>query len=166
MCVLASTSGLMRSETGAVLPSADGARRQQLQFRLGFDVEAEDAGREREIHLARRLADAGEQDLFRRNAGGQRAPHLAFRNHVGAGAELCQHRQHGLVGIRLHGVADQRVESGEGLARRRCSGASASPSNSSRTACRPPPRCRRPARPRHAARRRDSRNGSLIGHSG
>jgi hypothetical protein len=61
--VLASTSGLMRSETGAVLPAPRRGLRQQLQLRLGFDVEAEDAGFEREIHLARRLADAGEHDL-------------------------------------------------------------------------------------------------------
>ena len=36
----------------------DGTSRKQLQLGLGFDVEAVNAGGKREIHLARRLADA------------------------------------------------------------------------------------------------------------
>ena len=76
---------------------ADGDRRldaarcgeaaEQLELRLGLDVEAMDARVESEGELPRRLADAGEDDLFGRNAGGKRAPQLAFRDHVGAGAE-------------------------------------------------------------------------------
>ena len=56
--VLASTFGLMRTEIGATDAGGHGTRRQQFQFGLGFDVEAVNAGGEREIHLARRLADA------------------------------------------------------------------------------------------------------------
>ena len=45
----------------------------------------------------------------------RRALELAERHHVGAGAEPRQRRDHGLVGIRLHGVADQRLHVGERL---------------------------------------------------
>jgi hypothetical protein len=43
-----------------------------------------------------------------------RAPELAAGHHVGAGAELGKRLDHRLVGIRLHGVADERVHVGEG----------------------------------------------------
>ncbi len=52
----------------------------------------------------------------RRDAGRQRAPQLAFRDDVGAGAQLGQRLQHRLVGIGLHRIADHRVEVGEGVA--------------------------------------------------
>ena len=97
-------------------PGGDGAGRQHVELRFGFDVEAVDAGGQREIHLGGRLADAGEQDLRGRDAGGERAAQLALRNDVGAGAELGQRADHRLVGVGLHGVADERVEIGEGLA--------------------------------------------------
>ena len=54
--------------------------------------------------------------LAGRDAGRQRAAQLAFRHHVGAGAELAEQLDDGLVGIGLHGVADQCVEAGERLA--------------------------------------------------
>ena len=68
-------------------PLPRGDRRQQLELGLGFDVDAEDAFIDRERELARGLADAGEHDLVRRDAGRPRALELAFRDHVGAGAE-------------------------------------------------------------------------------
>ena len=89
-------------------------RRQQLELRLGFDIDAENALVDRERQLARGLADAGEHDLVRRNAGRARALEFAFRDDVGAGAEPCERRDHRLVGIRLHGVADERAHVGEG----------------------------------------------------
>ena len=98
--------------------------------------------------------------LAGRDAGGQRAAQLAFRDHVGAGAELGQRLQHRLVGIGLHGVADQRVEPGERLGkhgemarqrRRRIAVERRADRGGDR---------RQTARPRRAARRRDSRNGS------
>ena len=60
---------------------------EELKLALRFHVEAEDAGFEPEGELARRLADAGEDDLLRRHAGGERAAKLALGDDVGAGAE-------------------------------------------------------------------------------
>ena len=70
---------------------------------------------QRRAQLGLGLADAGEQDLVRRNAGGQRPLQFAAGHHVGAGAEFCQRAQHRLVGVRLHGVAHQRLLAGKGL---------------------------------------------------
>ena len=97
------------------LAGLDREPRQQFELGLGFDVDAEDVGGQRGAQLGLGLADAGEQDLLRRNAGGQRALQFAAGDHVGAGAELGQRAQHRLVGIGLHGVADQRLLAGEGL---------------------------------------------------
>ena len=66
-------------------------------------------------HLRARLADAGEDDLVGRHAGGPGAAQLALGHHVHAGAEAGQGGDHGLVGVGLDGVADQRVEAGERL---------------------------------------------------
>ena len=49
--------------------------------------------------LVRGLADAGEHDLLRRNAGGERALQLAAGDDIGAGAEPRQRREHRLVGF-------------------------------------------------------------------
>src|SRR5690606_36576792 len=92
------------------------ARRQKLKFRLGLNVEAENAGLKREVYFPRGLADTGKYDLPGGNAGGQRSPHLTLRDDVGAGAEPGQRCQYRLVGICLKGVADQRIESVEGVA--------------------------------------------------
>ena len=98
----------------AARPLADRDRRQQFELGLRFDIDAENAFVDREREFARGLADAGEHDLVGGHAGRARALELAFRHHVGAGAELGQRRDHRLVGIRLHGVADQRAHVGEG----------------------------------------------------
>ena len=114
--VLASTSGLTRTATSTVRPLAAAISEMSGDLRLRLDVEAEDAGVDGEGDLARRLADAGKDDPFRRAAGGERPAELALRDHVAPrplGDEGADHR---LVGVRLHGVADQRVEAGEGLA--------------------------------------------------
>ena len=94
---------------------AGGDLAQGVQLGLGLHVEAEDALAQREGHLVPRLADAGEDDAVGRHAGGQRAAQLALRDHVHAGAQPRQGGDHGLVGVGLDGVADQRVEAGEGL---------------------------------------------------
>ena len=60
------------------------------------------------------LADAGEHDLVRRDAGGAGAQQFAPGDHVGAGPEPRQRRDHGLIGIRLHRVANERIDVGEG----------------------------------------------------
>jgi hypothetical protein len=49
------------------------------------------------------------------NAGRARALEFAARHHVRAGAETGERLDHRLVGIRLHGVADERVYVGEGM---------------------------------------------------
>ena len=113
--VPASTSGLTRTEIRAVRAGLDRKPRQQFEFGLGFDVDAENVGGQRRAQFGFGLADAGKQDLVRRNAGRQRPLQLAAGHHVGAGAELGQRAQHRLVGIGLHGVADQRLLAGEGL---------------------------------------------------
>ena len=51
-----------------------------LRLRLG--IEAEDAGVDGEGDLARRLADAGKDDPFRRAAGGERPAELSLRDNV------------------------------------------------------------------------------------
>ena len=112
--VFGSTSGLTRIEIARGAALGGGDRGEQLELRLGFDIDAENALIDRKRQFARGLADAGEHDLVRRNAGGARAQQFAFGDDVGAGAELRQRRDHGLVGIRLHGVADQRIDIGEG----------------------------------------------------
>ena len=94
---------------------AGGDRGQQFELALGLDVDAENPFVDRERELARGLADAGEHDLVRRDAGGAGALELAFGDDVGAGAELRQRAQHRLIGIRLHGVADERLHVGEGV---------------------------------------------------
>ncbi len=49
------------------------------------------------------------------NAGRARTPELASRHHIGSGAEIGERLDHGLVGIRLHRVADERLHVGEGV---------------------------------------------------
>ena len=92
----------------AVRPFEAAIAGKQFQLGLGLHVDAEDAGIDRGGEFVRGLADAGEHDLLRRNAGRERALQFAARDHVGAGAEPRERRDHRLVGIRLHGVADER----------------------------------------------------------
>ena len=93
-------------------PRAPAARggdfRQGLEFGLRFDVEASDVFVEPERHFGAGLADAGEDDLRTRDAGGACAAQFAFRNDVHAGPEPRQRGQHRLIGIGLHRVADER----------------------------------------------------------
>ena len=124
------------------------ALRQKLQFGFRLDVEAEDAGVEREVHFPGCLADTGEQDLVRRETRGNRPAHLAFRHHVGAGTELRQKLQHRLVGIRLQRVANQAVHAGK------------SPGEDLVV---PRQRRRRIAIEGRANDRRDVRNGDILG---
>ena len=93
---------------------AGGDRGEQLEFGLGFDVDAENALLDRERQFFRGLADTGKHDLFRRDAGFACAQKFAGGDHIGAGAEPRERGDHGLVGVRLHRVADERVDIGEG----------------------------------------------------
>jgi hypothetical protein len=87
---------------------------QQCELGLRLDIDAEDAFVDGERELGRGLADAGEHDLVGRDAGRARALQFTAGDDVGAGAELRQGAQHGLVRVRLHGVADERIDVGEG----------------------------------------------------
>ena len=113
--VPASTSGLTRTEIRAVLPASTASR--DSSSSSGSDstlmqrMSAASAARS-----SASVLPTPENKIFcGGNAGGQRPLQLAARHHVGAGAELCQRAQHRLVGVGLHGVADQRLFAGEGL---------------------------------------------------
>ncbi len=84
----------------------DGA--EPVQFGNRLDVDLVDTGIERGVKLGTCLADAGEDDLVRRDAGGERAPQFALRDDVSAGSEPGQDTQYREVRVGLDGVADQR----------------------------------------------------------
>ncbi len=92
--------------------------RQRLEFRLQFDVEAEDVLIEPEVHLVQRLADPGKDDALAGYARRPRPPQFPFADDVHASAELRQRRQHRLIRIGLHRIEDKRVLPGEGVAER------------------------------------------------
>ena len=94
---------------------ARGDFREEFELGFGFDVDTENALIDRQRELMAGLADTGEHDLVRGNASGPRPQQLAAGDDVGAGAEPGQRCDHRLVGIRLHRVADQRVDVGESL---------------------------------------------------
>ena len=80
-------SGLTRSATRAVRPSArrDLGDPIELAGRLGVD--RADVGGDGELELVARLADAGEDDVGGREAGAERHLDLAAGVGVGAAAE-------------------------------------------------------------------------------
>ena len=87
---------------------------QRNKLGLALDVETENALLQRVGHFGTRLADAGENDLRRRNASSPRTAKFALRNDVHPGAEARHRRQHGRIGIGFDGKADERVLAGEG----------------------------------------------------
>ena len=105
----------MRIEIGAPHSLGDRDLGQRLELGLGFHVEAQDAAVEREGHLAPGLADAREHDPLagtpaasaRRNS-----PSETMSMPAPSSPSVLQHR---LVGIRLHGVADEGIPVGEGF---------------------------------------------------
>ena len=86
-----------------------GCLAQRSELRLRLDVEGEDAGAEREVHLGAGLADAREHDPVRRYLDRESASELAFRHHVHAGAEPRQRGEHAEIGVGLDRIADQRA---------------------------------------------------------
>ena len=70
------------------MPMDGGDIAQPLELGLALEVEALDADFEPAPHLGDGLADAGKDDLVRRDAGGDGAFEFAARDHVGAGAFL------------------------------------------------------------------------------
>ncbi len=113
--VLGSTSGLTRSAMGATLPMSAGDAVDRVQFGLAFDIEHEDAGVEGLGDLLVGLAHAREDGFARVSAGGLDAEQFSARDDVEAAAVLGEELQDAQVRVRLHGVADQRVDLGEGF---------------------------------------------------
>ncbi len=85
---------------------------QALQFRDRLDIEAEDAGFQRQLHFRSRLADAREDDFLRVGTGGQHALQFAAGDDVETGTEAGEQVEDGEVGVGLDGVADQRAVAG------------------------------------------------------
>src|SRR6516162_9996462 len=97
-------------------PLASRNRREELELRLRLDIDAQDAGIDRSGEFGRALPDAGEHDPVGRNAGGERALEFSARHNVGPGTEPRQGGDHGLIGVGLHGVANERAHVGERVA--------------------------------------------------
>ena len=165
--VLASTSGLTRSATGAVRPSAGGPGRQQLELRLGLDVEAEDPGvRARGPSRGpscRRRRRRSARPACRRPARGGARPPRPRRRRRPAWPACAAPRGWSWPSPRSRSAASRPAKA---VARKRGSAAPAWPWNRNRPACRPPRRSPGAARPRHGARRRGTRNGSRVGVPG
>ena len=96
-----------------------GQRVDAVRFAVRLDVDGLHAEGDRVVELVARLADAGEDDLRRLEAGPQGRLDLAPRVRVGAGAEVPEQAQDGERGVRLEGVVngvgvsrERRVEGG------------------------------------------------------
>jgi hypothetical protein len=96
---------------GLAEPAGDGV--QAFEFGRGFDVEAQDAGVQRQFHFGGGLADPGENNALRIGASGQDALQFAGRDDVEAGAAAGQDVEHGEVGVGFDGVADEGVKPGQ-----------------------------------------------------
>ena len=85
-------------------------------FQLGpaLDVELQDPGSQPGFQLGRLLGDPGKNDLLWRYAPGQRALELTGGDDIGADAVAGDVGDDVGVHVGLDGVADQRVERGEG----------------------------------------------------
>jgi hypothetical protein len=86
---------------------------QAFKFGGRFDVEAQDAGVQRQFHFSGGLADTRENDALRIGAGGQDALEFAGRDNVEAGAAARQDVEHGEVGVGFDGVADECIKPGQ-----------------------------------------------------
>ncbi len=88
---------------------------ERREFRFGFHVEAQDPAVEREGHLRWRLGDSREHDALARDADRTRPAQLALRDDIHPRPEAREGPQHRLVGVRLHGIAHERVPIREGV---------------------------------------------------
>jgi hypothetical protein len=105
--------GVHADRDARLAPASAGKRRQLLELGLRFDIEAQDVLLKRISDLALRLADAREHDLFGRHTHRAGAAQLPFGDDVHAGAETGERGEHGLIGIGLHGVTDERRHIGK-----------------------------------------------------
>ncbi len=128
------------------------ARRRQfaelMQLGHRLDIDLVNVRVERRVQFGAGLADARKDDALRRNPGGERAPHLAFGNHIGTGTETGEDAQHRQVRIGLDRIADQRPNRRQGIVQR---------------AVLPRERRRRIKIERRADRFRDVRDRHLLG---
>src|SRR3712207_3083392 len=86
-----------------------------LELRGGLDVEEQDALSQTRHKLLLRLADPGEDDLFRVEPSAHRPVEFSDGDDVRPGPEGCQSVQNGEVPVRLHRVAHQVIEARERL---------------------------------------------------
>ena len=86
-----------------------------LKFGGRFDVEQQDIRVEGIGNFFGTLADPGEHDLVRRDAGLQRAKQFTARHDVGPAAERRHEPENGQVRIGLHGKRDEMGNRSEGL---------------------------------------------------
>ena len=112
-CVPASTSGLTRRATGAVRPMAPASSRDPPQLLRQFDIELQDAGRERHPDLVVGLGDPGIDDAMRRHPGRQRPRDLAAGDRVGTQARVGEQPDDGDVAVGLDRVAEQHALAAE-----------------------------------------------------
>ena len=96
------------------------AGREQLQLRLAFHVELQNAGLEREVDLRGGFSHAGKDHAaggIRR--GGQHALQFAAGDDVETGAVLAEKLENGQRGVGLDRVADKMLAAGESLLKKR-----------------------------------------------
>ena len=105
--LLASMSGLTRSATRATRPCAPRDRGDAIELAGGFGVDGADASRDRVLELVARLADAGEDDVRRREARALRDRDLAAGVRIGAAAERAQQAYDRQRRVRLQRVMDR-----------------------------------------------------------
>ena len=100
----------IHSESRARLPPQRQCDFGQKQgFGAGLEVELADSRLETQPHFFARLANAGEDDLVRRDARGERALKLTGGDDVGAQPFRRERREHGGIGIGLDCISDQRI---------------------------------------------------------
>ena len=105
----AATSGLTRKPIGAVRPIDRATSDSMSASATDFEVELAEPPSQSERHLRLGLADAGKDDLLRRDAGRAGAPIFAARDDVRAEPFRRQRRQHRGIRIGLDRKSDQRI---------------------------------------------------------
>ena len=90
-------------------PELTGDGIEALQFSGGLDVETENAGVQRLLHLGRRFSNAGENDFLRVGARCQHALQLAAGDNIETGAHTGKEVQDGEIGVGFDCVADERI---------------------------------------------------------
>src|SRR5213593_2131405 len=95
------------------LAMSSGARLQQLQFRLRFHIELQDAVLQAEIDLFFRLADAGEDDLVRAHPDLESSQQFAAGDDVKARSHSLEQVENCQAGVGLHRIAGEVREACE-----------------------------------------------------